>query len=232
MRRADCPAYVRLVLDLWIDWWRKERATGDVIIVRYADDFVMGFQHKGDAERCLRELGERFARFGLELHPDKTRLLEFGRFARGNRARRGERKPETFEFLGFTHQCGRTRNGRFVVRRTASVIRQRAKLPSIKTELRRRMHRPLGETGRWLRSVVQGWLNYYAVPFSLRRLTQFVRAVIRRWLGAVRRRSQKGRDRWNWPRMLRLASRWLPRPRILHPHPSERLHVRPKAGAV
>ncbi len=224
--------YLHYVLDWWIDWWRKNHATGDVIVVRYADDFVVGFQRKGDAVRCWRELGKRFAKFGLELHPDKTRLLEFGRFARQARARRGEKKPETFDFLGFTHQCGLSRNGRFLVRRAASAKRMRGKLSAIKTELRRRMHRPLGETGRWLRSVVRGWLNYYAVPHSMRRLRQFYRAVIRHWLGAIRRRSQKGRDRWNWSRMLRLASRWLPCPKILHPHPSERLRVRPKAGAV
>jgi len=224
--------YLHYVLDLWIDWWRKHHATGDVIIVRYADDFVMGFQHKGDAERCLRDLGERFARFGLELHPDKTRLLEFGRFARQNRARRGEKKPETFDFLGFTHQCGLTRNGRFVVRRDAIAERMRKTLAKIKYDLQKRMHRPLGETGRWLQRVIRGWQNYYAVPFSTRRQTQLIRAVTRHWLGTIRRRSQKGRDRWNWSRMLRLATRWLPRPRIIHPHPYERLHVRPEAGAV
>jgi group II intron reverse transcriptase/maturase len=225
--------YLHYVLDLWVDWWRNHRATGDVIIVRYADDFVMGFQHREEAERCLQELRERMAKFGLTLHPEKTRLLEFGRFAAERRARRGPSKPESFNFLGLTHSCGQTRQGRFTVRRQSDSKRMRAKLREIKVQLRRRMHLHVREAGRWLRAVVQGWFNYHAVPGNYRHLNQFRIQVTRMWRRMLRRRSQKGRRRWNWGRMWRLSDYWLPRARILHPYPNQRLIVRrPEVGAV
>jgi len=216
--------FLHYVLDLWVNQWRKRHARGEVIVVRYADDFVMGFQHRDDAERCLRELRERFAKFGLELHPDKTRLIEFGRFAAERRAKRGEGKPETFNFLGFTHCCGKTRKGTFTIKRRSIAKRMRAKLQEIKQQLIRRMHRPTIEVGAWLRSVVRGWFNYHAVPGNRRSLDQFRTQVARLWLRVVRRRSQKGRC-WTWERMTRLIQRWLPKAHILHPYPNERLIV-------
>ena len=156
--------YLHYVFDLWADQWRRRNARGDVILVRFADDYVAGFQHREDAERFLADLRDRFAKFGLELHPEKTRLIEFGRFAARDRERRGDRKPETFEFLGFTHICAKDRHGRFKLRRVTSKKRMRAKLRSVKTEMRRRMHHPIPEQGRWLARVLQGHYNYYAVP--------------------------------------------------------------------
>lgn len=216
--------YLHYVLDLWVNQWRERHARGSVIIVRYADDFVMGFQHRSDAERCLRELRRRLEQFGLQLHPEKTRLIEFGRFAAERRARRGQGKPETFDFLGFTHYCDTTRDGAFTIKRKSIAKRMRAALQKIKLQLRRRMHNTVNETGGWLRSVVCGWLNYHAVPGNFRCLRQFRTQVERLWLRALRRRSQKGR-KWTWKRMARLTQRWLPRPKILHPYPSERLIV-------
>jgi group II intron reverse transcriptase/maturase len=211
------------VFDLWIRWWRENRCRGDVVVVRYADDFVLGFQHKGEAKRCLELLHERFAKFGLKLHETKTRLIEFGRFAEANRAKRGERRPETFEFLGFTHMCTRTRKDRsFTVHRHTVAKRMRATLAAIKEQLHKRKHRPLDETGRWLGRVVQGWLNYHAVPSNFRQLNRFVEEVKRLWLRVIRRRSQRGRRTWTWSRMERLASHHLPRARILHPYPRQR----------
>lgn len=225
--------YLHYVFDLWIHWWRRIRCRGNVIVVRYADDFVVGFQYKDEAERCLEELHRRFAKFGLKLHETKTRLIEFGRFAAEYRSKRGERRPETFNFLGFTHICARTRTyGVFTVHRRSMAKRMRATLAAIHKQLRKRKHRPLRETGRWLRRVVQGWLNYHAVPSNYRRLHCFVREVKRLWLGVIRRRSQRGRRRWTWARMGRLAARYLPRPRILHPYPHERFRARLKARAV
>lgn len=225
--------YLHYVLDLWVDWWRKHRARGDVIIVRYADDFVLGFQHRDEAERFLRDLRSRMEQFGLRLHPEKTRLLEFGRFAAERRACRGQGKPESFSFLGFTHSCATTRAGWFTVRRQTLGARLRAKLREIKLELRRRMHHRVGEVGSWLASVVRGWLGYFAVPGNYRSINQFRIQVVRHWLRALRRRSQKGRRGWNWERMAKLAAFWLPRARILHPYPDQRLIVaRPKVGAV
>jgi RNA-directed DNA polymerase len=221
------------VLDLWIVWWRKHRCRGDVVIVRYADDFVIGFERLEEARACLEELRARFAKFGLKLHDAKTRLIEFGRFAAERRARRGEGRPETFDFLGFTHCCGKTRSrGWFKVERITMAKRMRVTLTAIKQRLRRRMHRPLGETARWLHSVVQGWLGYHAVPGNGQRLCQFIDEVSKHWLATLRRRSQTGRASWPWPRMRRLIRRHLPRPRILHPYPSERFHARLKVGAV
>jgi RNA-directed DNA polymerase len=217
--------YLHYVLDLWVKWWRKEQASGEVIIVRYADDFVMGFQSRGDAERCLVELRERFARFGLEVHPEKTRLIEFGRFAIANREERGEGKPETFDFLGFTHICARKRsNGKFTVWRRTIAKRMRATLEKVKSELTRRRHQPLTQQGQWLRSVVQGYFNYHAVPDNGRAMDAFRRLVGRRWLTALRKRSQKGR-RLSWARMGRLIAAWLPPLKVLHPYPNQRLCV-------
>ena len=216
--------FLHYVLDLWVNQWRRRHARGEVIIVRYADDFVMGFQHRDDAEQCLRALRKRLAEFGLELHPEKTRLIEFGRFAAERREKRGEGKPETFNFLGFTHGCGTTRQGTFTVKRKSIAKRLRAKLQDIKVQLVRCMHRPVAEVGKGLRSVVQGWMNYHAVPGNIRRLDQFRTQVARLWLHVMRRRSQKGR-KWTWERFERLIHRWLPKPKILHPYPDERLIV-------
>jgi RNA-directed DNA polymerase len=217
--------FLHYVLDLWVCQWRKRHARGEVIVVRYADDFVMGFQHQDDAERCLRALRARFARFGLELHPEKTRLIEFGRFAAERRARRGEGKPETFNFLGFTHVCGKTRKGAFTIHRRSIAKRFRAKLQDIKQQLRCKMHGAVAAVGKWLRSVVQGWFNYHAVPGNCPSLNEFLTQVERMWLRMLRHRSQRGRRRWKWSRFQRLARRWLPRPKVRHPYPDKRFHA-------
>jgi group II intron reverse transcriptase/maturase len=216
--------YLHYVFDLWVHQWRQRQARGDVIVVRYADDFVVGFQHRSDAERFLGELRERLAKFKLELHPDKTRLIEFGRFAAERRQRRGQRKPETFDFLGFTHACSRTRTGAFMVLRYPQKTRMRAKLRAIKESLWRRMHRPVAETGRWLQSVVRGWQQYYAVPRTYPWLKRFRLRVMWLWWRCLRRRGDKRKSRWS--QVYRLSARWLPVPRILHPYPRERLAVR------
>ena len=225
--------FLHYVFDLWIEWWRRNRCRGDVVVVRYADDFVIGFESQAEATACLEALRQRFAKFGLRLHEGKTRLIEFGRYAIERRQGRGEGRPETFDFLGFTHQCAKTRtHGWFTVRRHSVAKRMRATLQVIKQKLRRRMHRPLGETARWLRRVVQGWLNYHAVPGNSHRIGRFVDEVTRLWLQAIRRRSQRGRSRWTWERMHRLVRRHLPRPHILYPYPNQRFRVRLKAGTV
>ena len=225
--------FLHYVFDLWIEWWRKNRCRGDVVVVRYADDFVIGFEHHSEATACLEALRTRFAEFGLKLNERKTRLIEFGRYASERRERRGEGRPETFDFLGFTHKCAKTRkNGRFTIHRHTIAKRMRITLQAIKAKLRKRMHRPLGETARWLRSVVQGWLNYHAIPSNSHRICRFVDEVTRLWLHVIRRRSQRGRQRWTWERMQRLVRRHLPRPRIAHPYPDERFRARLKAGAV
>jgi RNA-directed DNA polymerase len=216
--------YLHYALDLWVHQWRRKYATGDVIIVRYADDFVVGFQNRGDAERFRRELGDRLARFNLELHPDKTRLIEFGRFAEPNRRERGEGKPETFDFLGFTHICGKTRKGWFQVQRRTVRKRLRAKLKAVKASLKRRLHRPVPETGQWLGSVVRGHARYYGVPGNSQPLQDFRDEVCRLWRRALGRRSQKGGVKWE--RMRRLIRRWIPPVRICHPYPDQRLVVR------
>jgi len=223
--------YLHYVLDLWVDQWRRREARGDVIIVRYADDFAMGFQYRKEAERFQRELRNRLAKFGLALHPGKTRLIRFGRFAIEQREKRGEGKPETFDFLGFTHCCAKTRKGWFTIRRLSIGKRMRATLKSIKIGLRRRMHLAMPAVGAWLRSVVRGWFNYHAVPGNSHRLGQFRKAVRRLWLHAIRRRSQRGR-RWTWARFSPIADRWLPHPKTQHPYPNQRLTVKPKVGAV
>lgn len=225
--------YLHYVFDLWIEWWRQRHCRHDVVVVRYADDFVVGFESHSEATACLGELRQRFAKFGLRLHEGKTRLIEFGRYAIERRAKRGEGRPETFDFLGFTHQCATTRTqGRFTVQRHSMAKHIRATLQAIKQKLRKRMHRPMGETARWLRRVVQGWLNYHAVPGNSQRLSRFIDEVTRLWLCVIRRRSQRGRSGWTWERMHQLARRHLPRPRITHPYPNQRFRVRLEAGTV
>src|SRR5438876_8011742 len=209
--------YLHYVFDLWVQAWRRKRARGDVIVVRFADDIVVGFQVKSDAERFWAELTERFRKFALELHPDKTRLLEFGPFAVANRKRRGEGKPETFNFLGFTHICGKKRsNGMFTVLRQTMRKRLQAKLSEVKIELRRRLHHPIPEVGPWLRSVVSGHFRYYGVPMYGSALALFRFRVGRLWHRALSRRSQNGRILWD--RMRRLIDRWLPLVRTYHPY--------------
>jgi len=215
--------YLHYAFDLWAEQWRHRRASGDVVVVRYADDFVVGFQNLSEAERFLAELKERFGKFGLELHPEKTRILEFGRYAAERREKRGEGKPATFDFLGFTHCCGKTRQGTFRVLRLTMAKRLRAKLKQIKLELRRRMHEGIAAVGRWLASVARGHYLYYGVPGNDRRLRAFNYRVFLHWWAAICRRSQKGRI--SLERMSRIAARWLPRPRIYHPYPAERLGV-------
>ena len=215
--------YLHYVLDLWVDWWRKQHAQGDVIIVRYADDFVLGFQYKEEAEGFLDALRIRLGKYNLELHQEKTRLIEFGRFAATDRKRRGAEKPETFDFLGFTHICGRTRKGKFTVRRQTVAKRMRMKLKEIKRKLRIRMHWPIWKVGVWLKSVLTGHYRYYAVPRNYPMLKAFRRGVVRLWYATLKRRSQK--HKITWRRMYKIADKWLPRPRILHPYPSQRLVV-------
>ena len=215
--------YLHYVFDLWVQRWRKRQARGDVVVVRWADDFVVGFQHRAEAERFLVELRERFAKFGLELHSDKTRLIEFGRFADSNRRGRGGGKPETFDFLGFTHSCAKTRAGKFTVLRQTMRKRLRTKLSEVKAELRRRMHDPVPEQGAYLRSVVRGHFRYYGVPMNGPALSAFRYAVGWIWCRTLRRRSQ--RHRLPWTRMRRLIARWLPSPRICHPYPLVRFGV-------
>ena len=216
--------YLHYVFDLWAQWWRSRRAHGDVIIVRFADDFVAGFEHLADAERFLADLRARFAKFGLELHPDKTRLIEFGRYADRARAARGVGKPETFDFLGFTHICGKTKTGRFRLKRKTISKRMRAKLAEVKDQLKRRLHLPIPEQGRWLGSVVRGHVAYYAVPGNTDSVAAFRSQATRHWYQALRRRSQ--RTRLTWTRMHRLATRWLPPARMKHPFPSVRFDAR------
>lgn len=213
--------YLHYVYDLWTHQWRRRQAGGDVIVVRYADDSVVGFQVPADAWVFLGALRKRLAKFGLALNEEKTRILEFGRFAVKRRANRGQRRPETFDFLGFTHICGVTRtNGRFTVRRLTSAKRMRAALKKIRATLLRRRHEPIRVIGAWLRRVVQGYLNYHAVPGNIGRLARFRDEVSRAWLFALRRRSQ--RRRMPWARFTRLVGRYIPAARILHPHPNQR----------
>ncbi len=194
---------------------------GGVIIVRFTHDYIVGFEHRDDAQRFLDELRDRLANFSLELAPEKTRLIEFGRFARERRSKRGLGKPETFEFLGFTHICAEGRTGRFKLKRVTAKRRMRAKLREVKAELRRRRHLPVPDQGRWLRSVLQGHFNYYAVPDNSEALRAFRNRVIRHWRRSLSRRSQRGQ--LTWERIGRIASRWLPPARILHPSPDVRL---------
>lgn len=213
--------YLHYVFDLWVQRWRKTRAAGEVIVVRFADDFVVGFERQAEARQFLDELKERFRAFGLELHPEKTRLIEFGRNADRDRQNRGEGKPETFNFLGFTHICGKTRKGYFTVLRRTMRERMQAKLKAIKDELRRRMHDSIPELGRYLAAVVTGHTRYFGVPLNSRSINAFRFEVGRLWKMCLERRSQ--RTRIPWERMSRLIGRWLPSARVCHPFPLVRL---------
>ena len=216
--------YLHYVIDLWANRWRRREATGDMIIVRYADDFIVGFEHEADARRFLDEMRERLGEFALSLHPEKTRLIEFGRFAAERRQRRGLDKPETFNFLGFTFICGKTRAGKFQIKRKTRRDRMRAKLKMIQEGLWRRMHQSIPSQGSWLRRVVKGYFNYHAVPTNARALDVFRHHVTDLWRRTLRRRSQTARI--TWARMTKLANDFLPKPIILHPWPSERFAVR------
>ena len=215
--------YLHYVFDLWVQRWRAKQGRGDVVVVRFADDFVLGFEHRFEAKRFLAALGERFARFGLRLHPGKTRLIEFGRFAAQNRSSRGVGKPETFNFVGFTHICARTRAAKFTVRRRTMRRRWQAKLKEVSVELRRRMHDPVPEQGAYLRSVIGGHIRYYGVPMNGPSISAFRKAVCRLWLKVLRRRSQK--HNLTWARMQRLIARWIPSARVCHPYPLVRFGV-------
>ena len=215
--------YLHYVFDLWVHQWRCRKAQGDVVVVRFADDFVVGFEHREDGERFLSELRERLVRFGLELHAQKTRLIEFGRHAEKDRQSRGEGKPETFNFLGFTHSCAKTRKGRFTVLRQTMRTRWQAKLRGIKAELRRRMHEPVPEMGAYVRAVLLGHMRYYAVPMNAVSVSHFRMALGRIWWRVLKRRSQK--SHLPWARMERQVARWLPHTRICHPYPWVRFGV-------
>jgi group II intron reverse transcriptase/maturase len=215
--------YLHYALDLWANRWRQREATGDMIIVRYADDFIVGFQHESDARRFLDALRERLGEFALSLHSEKTRLIEFGRFAAKNRKRRGHGKPETFNFLGFTFICSETRRGKFQIKRKSRRDRMRTKLREIKTELRRRMHQSIPVQGKWLAQVVTGYFNYHAVPTNSQALAAFRFHVTELWRRMLRRRSQTAG--MTWARITRLANDWLPRPHVLHPWPRARFAV-------
>jgi group II intron reverse transcriptase/maturase len=216
--------YMHYVFDLWAERWRRHHAQGNVIFVRYADDIVAGFEHEADAKRFHADVQQRVEQFALSLHPEKTRLIEFGRFAAENRARRGLSKPETFNFLGFTHICGRSRQGKFQLKRKTRRDRMRDRLQKIKEEMRRRMHLSIPEQGKWLRQVVIGYFAYHAVPTNSRRIGAFRYYVVNLWRQALKRRSQK--DHTTWERIARIASDWLPAPRILHPWPEARFAVK------
>lgn len=218
--------YLHYVLDEWVREWRKSQARGEAIIVRYADDYVMGFQYRHEAERFLTEMKERFGIHGLEVHSEKTRLIEFGRFAEQNRAERGEGKPETFDFLGFTHICSRTRKDKyFMVRRKTIAKRLRAKIKEVRQELMRIRHEPVLQQGKWLRSVVLGHFTYFGVPGNREAMETFRTEVIKAWLHALRSRSQKARGLMTWTRIQRLVATWIPTARIQHPYPNQRLCV-------
>lgn len=216
--------YLHYVFDLWAHKWRRTNARGEILMVRYADDFIVTFQYKSDAERFLRELKERLQKFKLELHPEKTRLVEFGRFAIDNFKNRGGGKPETFNFLGFTHICGAKRSGMFVVLRQTEKKRLRAKVTEIKLELQKRKHLPLLLQCKWLKAVVTGHFNYYGVPTNLRALNTFRFRVIGFWMKALRDRSQN--DHFTWTKMYEMADRWLPWGHITHPYPLKRFGVK------
>ena len=216
--------YLHYAFDLWAHWWRRKQARGEIMIVRYADDFIVGFESKADAERFLAELRERLAKFSLELHPEKTRLIEFGRSAAKRRAARGIGKPETFDFLGFTHACGKTRTGFYQLWRGTMRKRLRMKLQGIKIELSKRRHDSLSKVGRWLRSVVGGHFRYYGVPYNQKSLWAFRSQVTRLWRNALMRRSQKSRITWKL--IARLRERYLPPVRIWHPYPDKRFRAK------
>jgi len=215
--------YLHYVFDLWANQWRKREASGNMIIVRYADDLVVGFEHEADARRFWDAMRARFEQFGLELHGDKTRLLEFGRYAAARRKGRGLAKPETFTFLGFIFICGKARSGAFQLQRKTRVDRMRARLKEIKAQLRERMHDGIPAQGKWLKAVVTGYFAYHAVPTNLRALRAFRYHVTDLWRRSLRRRSQK--DELTWARITQIAAAWLPSPRILHPWPNQRFAV-------
>ncbi len=212
--------YLHYVFDLWVEAWRKKVARGDVIVVRYADDLVVGFESRAEAQRFLEDFRERLAKFGLELHAEKTRLIQFGRFAAQDRKQRGEGKPETFTFLGFTHYCGKRRNGAFIVWRVTAKKRMVAKLRAIKVELRRRMHEPVASVGEWLQRVTLGYYRYHAVHGNIGRLNVLAQRLRRLWRFILSRRSQRGHVAWD--RVTPIFARWIPVPRVLHPYPLER----------
>jgi RNA-directed DNA polymerase len=216
--------YLHYVFDLWVQQWRSRKAHGEVIVVRYADDLVLGFQHEVDVARFHADLRLRFERFGLELHPDKTRHLRFGMFAEERCRERGQGRPEVFEFLGFTHICGRTKAGKFLLYRRTSKSRMRAKLKRIREELQKRRHLPVPVQGKWIGAVVRGYFAYHAVPTNMRSMRSFRVEVTRYWLHALRRRSQ--RTRMTWERMRRVSNQWIPSARVLHPYPWERFEAR------
>jgi len=216
--------YLHYVYDLWVEQWRTRHAKGDMIVVRYADDTIVGFQHRQDAERFLIDLKERLAKFALSLHPEKTRLLEFGRYAAGRRAERGQGKPETFDFLGFTHYCSTRRDGAgFQLGRKTQRKRLKAKLREIRETLRRHRHTPIDEQGRWLGAMMKGHFAYFAVPTNTHLLSAFRYHISIIWFRSLRRRSQ--RHRLTWERMVRLIKLFLPSPRVLHPWPDYRFNV-------
>jgi RNA-directed DNA polymerase len=221
--------YLHYVFDVWVQQWRRRYARGNLIVVRYADDVVVGFEHEDDAMRFRAELGERMRKFSLDLHVDKTRLIEFGRFSAERRARKGQGKPETFNFLGFTHICGQARSGRFLLIRHSSRRRRRAKLREVRDEIMRRRHLSIKKQGLWLGAVVRGYLNYHAIPTNIHAIQQFRKQVTRHWHRALRRRSQTHRT--TWARMNRLAERWLPVARIQHPWPTERFDAITRGGS-
>lgn len=217
--------YLHYVLDLWVKQWRRRQAKGDVIAVRYADDAVLGFQHREEAEQFLEQLRERLGNFGLELHSEKTRLIEFGRYATKDRKERGEGKPETFAFLGFTHICGTTRTaGNFIVRRETIGKRMTAKLKEIKAQLKVRRHESHVKTMKWLQSVVRGYFQYHAVPGNWARLWRFRQEVLRMWLCQLQRRSQ--RHHWSWERFMARLGGLLPAVRLRHPYPNVRFDAK------
>jgi RNA-directed DNA polymerase len=215
--------YLHYALDLWAARWRRREAAGNVIIVRYADDFIVGFEHESDARRFLDAMRRRLGEFALSLHPDKTRLIAFGRFAAADRARRGLGKPETFDFLGFTFICGKSRRGGFLVKRKTRRDRMMAKLKDIRKAMRRSMHQPVSEQGKWLKQVVRGYFNYHAVPTNDRALKTFHSEIVSGWWRTLRRRSDK--HALTWGRMKQLAAERLPKPEILHPWPNQRFAV-------
>lgn len=218
--------FLNTVMDKWVSKWRSAEAKGDVINVRYVDDAVFGFQYESEGRAFLEALREQVEAYGLKLHPTKTRLVEFGRFAASNRRDHGQGKPETFDFLGFTHICGIQRNGKFCIRRITIRKRLRRKLKEVKAELIKHMHHPLEEIGAWLASVIRGFTNYHAIPGNMKAPREFYTQISRMWLWVIRRRSQKARCRWTWERFLRLQCRWLPRPRVVHPYPSIRFDAK------
>jgi RNA-directed DNA polymerase len=216
--------YLHYSLDLWAERWRRRQATGDMIIVRYADDVVVGFEHETDARCFWDAMRDRLQEFSLSLHPEKTRLIEFGRHAAINRKQRGLGKPETFNFLGMTFICGKSRGGKFLLKRRTRRDRMRAKIKEVAGELRRRMHQSIPEQGKWLKQVITGFFNYHAVPTNWAALGAFRAEITERWRRTLSRRSQKGG--LTWARMAKLADDWLPKPRILHPWPNQRFTVR------